>query len=612
MNDRLWATLTRQLNDILDRRTKTRLLAAAVASVVIATVDMAAIALVLPLVNLATGAGEGSGTTAWILGLFGDAEPSEVVPPLTVLVVGLFILKDLGAIAYSWWLSGFKAFNQVYLSSRLLRHFLTSPYTQVSRRSSAEMVRTMKDAVSQVYGSVVFGLMSLLAHVMSILAILVALLISAPGPALAVAAYFGIAAAVYLKVIKPKVTAAGLAAAQSAEGAWRTAFAALGGLKEVTLRGTQEHFVHAYETASMRGAHANRLREVLGGLPRYLLEILFILAVGLVLLLGTMGPAAGGSAPPVGVLALFVAAGFRVLPSITGILGSISSVRFGAQFTGLAHAEIVAAREAVQVAEAPGPPLPFTDEIRVEDVSFRYPGGSLEALSSVDLAIKHGQALALVGGSGAGKTTLLDVILGLHEVSRGRVSVDGVDIARNKRRWQTNVGYVPQDVFLLDATLAENIAFDQDATQIDRAALMRAVTQAQLEELVAAMPEGVDTPIGERGSRLSGGQRQRVGIARALYLDPQLLVLDEATSALDNETEHRINETIRRLHGSITVVLVAHRLSTVRAADQIVFMKDGRVRCVGTFDEVRQEDAEFERLVKLGSLGPVDVTKSAP
>ena len=182
------------------------------------------------------------------------------------------------------------------------------------------------------------------------------------------------------------------------------------------------------------------------------------------------------------------------------------------------------------------------------------------------------------------------------------MSVDGGDISGDKRRWQANIAYVPQDVYLLEATLAENIAFDRAASEIDPELLRSAIAQAQLEELVAQLPFGADTPLGEKGSRLSGGQRQRVGIARALYREPELLVLDEATSALDNETEHRINETIRALHGAITVLVVAHRLSTVRHADQVVFMKDGRVECVGTFDEVRRQNPEFERLASLGSL----------
>ena len=599
-----------QLNEVLDRRTKMRLFGAAAVSVLIAFLDTVAIALVLPLVNLATGSKAESGTTALVSDMLGNPEPQAFTLILTVVVVGLFILKDLAAIAYSWWLAGFKAFNQVRLSSQLLRHFLLTPYTLLAGRSSSEMVRTMSDAVSQVFGSVVFGLMMMVSNTVSIVAILVALLVSAPGPALAVAAYFGIAAVVYLKVIKPRASAAGLAATQAAEGAWRTAFAALGGIKELILRGSQRHFVSAYEREAMRGARAARIRELLGGLPRYLLEILFILGIGLVLLANVL--TAGSEATPetVGVLALFVAAGFRVLPSVTGLLGSISSVRFGAKFLEIVHAEVVAARMIESAADPTGPPLSFSEELRVDCVSFRYPSATQDALSSVSVTVAHGTSVALVGGSGAGKTTLVDVMLGLHDPQGGRVTVDGVDIAGRKRRWQENVGYVPQDVYLLDATLAENIAFDQEADQIDKAELTRAIAQAQLDEMVGELPSGVDTPIGEKGSRLSGGQRQRIGIARALYRRPDLLVLDEATSALDNETEHRINRTIKGLHGAITLVVVAHRLSTVRHADQIVFMKDGGVECVGTFDEVRQQNSEFERLVRLGSLGLASVSAS--
>ena len=571
----MWRDVVRQLRDILDRRTKFQLIFAAAASVVIALFDMVAIALVLPLVTLSTGSSDESGVTGALSDLFGNPEPETLALILTLVVVSLFILKDVGAIAYTWWLAGFKAFNQVRLSSQILRHFLKMPYTQAARRTSSDMIRTMNDAVTQVFGSVVFGLMTMVSNVVSIVAVMIALLVSAPGPAVAVSIYFGGVAVIYLRVIKPKAAAAGVAASQAAEGAWRTAFAALGGIKELTLRGTQEHFVHGYEVEAMRGARAARLREILGSLPRYLLEILFILGIGLILLTNVVAAGRGG-AQTVGLTALFVAAGFRILPSITGLIGSITGVRFGAHFLEIVHTEVLAAKQVTSATEPPAPELPFREALRIEDLSFRYPDGDEDALSSVSMTIEQGRSVALVGGSGAGKTTLLDVILGLHDPREGRVTVDGVDIAGIKRRWQANIAYVPQDVYLLDATLAENIAFDQAKGDIDPALLESAIGQAQLEELVAQLPSGVDTPIGEKGSRLSGGQRQRVGIARALYRQPELLVLDEATSALDNETEHRINETIRALRGDITVLVVAHRLSTVRHADQVVFMKGGR------------------------------------
>ena len=582
------------------------------ASILIALLDTFAIALVLPLVNTAVGSGTHSGTTSFVSHALGDPSPGALTVILTVLVVSTFIVKDLAGIAYTWWVARFKAVGQVELSARLLRMFLTAPYTVVSGRSSSELMRTMGEGSTQVYGTVVFGLMSAVANVASIVAVMAALLISAPGPALAAASYFGVSSYVYFRMIKPRMTAAGVEASDASRGAFRTAFAALGGLKELKLRGTEDHFIHHYQRESMRGARAMRTREMLGTLPRYLLEIAFVLAIGLIIVTNMLTSGADSAPRNIGVLALFVAAGFRVLPSVTGLLGSISGIKYGAPFLQLVHAEVMANREVVATSEPQLPKMPFGHVLRVEDVRFRYPSGAGDALQAVTLDIEHGRSVALVGGSGAGKTTLVDVILGLHDPAEGRVTVDGTDIRGRKRGWQANIGYVPQDVYLLDGTLAENIAFDQEPDAIDESLLRSVVAKAQLEEMVAGLPDGIRTQIGEKGSRLSGGQRQRVGIARALYREPGLLVLDEATSALDNDTEHRISETIRGLHGSITVLVVAHRLSTVRHLDQVVFMKDGRVECTGTFDEVRRNSREFDRLVRLGSLGPVDPLTAGP
>ena len=608
----MWPELRRQLNDVLDRRTKRQIFAGTCASILIALLDTVAIALVLPLVNAAVGSGAESGTSSFVSQALGDPKPAVLALTLTVLVVSIFILKDLAAIAYTWWLAGFKAFRHVELSSRLMRMFLTSPYTRVSGRSSSEMMRTMTEASAQVYGTIVFGLMTSVANVATIVAIMAALLISAPLPALAAGVYFGVSSYVYLRVIKPKMSAAGVVAADAAQGAWRTAFAALGGIKELKLRGTHDHFIHQYEVESMRGAGAMRTREMLGGLPRYLLEIVFILAIGLILLTNMLTNGSGSAPENVGLLALFVAAGFRVLPSITGLLGSISGIKYGIPFLELVHAEVVTSREVEATPEPRLPKMRFRDVLRVEDVRFRYPTGTTDALRSVSIAVHHGRSVALVGGSGAGKTTLVDVILGLHDPLEGQVTVDGTDILGQKSAWQANIGYVPQEVYLLDGTIAENIAFDQEPDAIDVQLAWSAVSQAQLDEMVTGLPDTIDTYIGEKGSRLSGGQRQRIGIARALYRRPELLVLDEATSALDNETEHRLNETIRGLHGSITLLVVAHRLSTVRNCDQVVFMKDGQVESVGTFDELRRHSPGFERLVRLGSLGFATVPGMGP
>lgn len=592
-----------RLGELLDKPTKIRLGLATVVSLLLALLDTVAIVLMLPLVDLASGKAPTSGVMATVSRVLGDPPTGRLMAYVTLMVVGLFVAKDAGAMAFTWWMARFKGMNRVRTSTQMLQHFLTSPYTEVSRRSSSELIRTMVDAVTQVYGSVVYGLMQVVTNSLSMLAILGALLYTAPLPTLALVAYLGLASVVYLKIMKPKAVRAGRASAAASEAAWRSAFAAIGGLKETRVRGSEAFFVKRFESASMRGVRPAQVAEFIGAAPKYLLEILFITAVGVILVMGSAsGSALGGTGSVVGLLAMFVAAGFRTLPAVTALLGNISNIRFGVPYLDLVHAEFQRMTELARATQQFTEQLPFETRVSIDAVSFRYPSASQPALTDISIALPYGHSLALVGGSGAGKTTLVDTLLGLHQPESGRITVDGHDIAANLHGWQANIGYVPQDVFLLDATLAENIAFDEAREDIDPARLSDAVTRAQLGDLVAELPDGVDTQIGERGSRLSGGQRQRVGIARALYRQPRLLVLDEATSALDNETEHRISDAITGLRGQVSVLIVAHRLSTVRHVDTIAFMEGGRVVTTGTFEQVRRDNEQFDRLVRLGSL----------
>nr|WP_276548702.1 ATP-binding cassette domain-containing protein [Brachybacterium muris] len=246
--------------------------------------------------------------------------------------------------------------------------------------------------------------------------------------------------------------------------------------------------------------------------------------------------------------------------------------------------------------------MTLSKSLRIEDVHYRYPGAEHEVLRGIDLDIPAGSSVAFVGSSGAGKTTLVDLVLGLLSPTSGSVRVDGKDIAEGIDSWQSICGVVAQDVFIAEDTVRKNVLFDVPVEEADEQRLRQAVKMAQLEDVVEALPGGLDGDVGDWGSRLSGGQRQRLGIARALYRSPRLLVLDEATSALDNETERRVTETVNALHGDMTVIVVAHRLSTVKNVDTVVYMEDGRVAGTGTFDELRLSNAGFAYLVELGDL----------
>lgn len=587
---------------ILDSRTRVTLALAAVASILLALLDSAALALILPLVTLASGEQDTSGIGLWVRELLGSPDPDTLVPTLTLAVMALFILKGIGGLLFTWWLAGFKVLKRVELSTRILESLLGAPYTSVSRRSAAELLRTVNDAVIQFFGTTVYALMTIVSNIATLIAIVLALFLSAPIPTLAVAAYFGAASTFYLYVMKPRSQEAGRVSAEATSEAYRTALAALGGIKESKLRGSQPFFVNAYQNAARRGAYAGRTAEFISSTPRYLLEILFIIAIGAILLFGSVADSTG-PASSVGVLAVFVAGGLRALPATTSLMGQLSNIRFGSRYLDIVRAEV---EELQARPDDPAPPtVPryrLNDRISLENVSFRYPDASSDALKDITLDISRGSSVALVGGSGAGKTTLVDLLLGLHHPTAGRILLDGLELERNLVSWQRSIGYVPQEVFLREATLAENVAFDVNIDEIDRLRLRRAIEGAQLSELVSRLPDGVETPVGDRGSRLSGGQRQRVGIARALYQEPEVLVLDEATSALDNETEHEIAEAVGRLTGRLTLIVVAHRLSTIRHVDRVIFLHDGQIEAMGSFESVQELSPRFAKMVELGSL----------
>jgi ABC-type multidrug transport system fused ATPase/permease subunit len=598
--------LLAQLKAILSRRAKRNLILASAGTVVVALMDVAAVALVLPLVSLATGGGPDSTIVGAISSFLGDPSVGQLTAILAAAVVTLFVLKDVGSLAFAWWLNGFVQTERVRTSAQILHRMLSAPYVEVSSRSSAELIRTADAAVLQVFSYTINGMMLAVSNGIAIITMIVALLVIAPFPTLALVVYFGIAGLLFDKVAKPRAAAAGQELAESSMQGYRTALAALGALKEIKLRGSHDHFIDGFRDAQLKGAYAGRTASFIGGLPRYLLEILFIVAVGLVILIGVAGGTPQGGA--FGLLALFVAAGFRLLPAVSGLLASVSNIRVGGDPLRLVYAEVAGgpgldwSRKSLARMSGGHTEMALETTLRLEGVGFQYPSSEAKVLDEIWLEIPQGSLVALTGGSGAGKTTLVDIVLGLYTPTRGRVTVDGRDISDDLVAWQRQLGYVAQDVFLLDASLAENVAFDQAAADIDLGRVRAALAQAQMLEVVDTLPQGLDTQVGERGARLSGGQRQRIGIARALYRNCGVLVLDEATSALDNETESRITKTIKDLQGQMTVIVVAHRLSTVRNADQIVFLERGRVEGIGTFDQLRDANAGFARLVQLGSL----------
>ncbi|WP_424464662.1 ABC transporter ATP-binding protein [Pseudoclavibacter helvolus] len=562
--------------------------------------DTIGVAAMLPLMTLLTTGDTQSGFVGAVSEAVGTSEVSTLVVVLAGLVAVCFVAKSVTSILFRWWLLGHTAVLTAEASVELMRRYVLSSYGSHKKRNLADVYRNIGVAVSQTFNQVGLGLLSLLSDALVLLMLALVLLIASPLATLFAVVFFSVATWSIQAILKQRQIRAGKQYVDADGEAWAAIMPGLDGFRESRLTSSGHRFVKAFGHARESQAQAQRRTTMLSELPRYTLEVSFILAViGMAVILFATGTPENALA----VLGVFAAASLRLLPTLNRVTATIGTVRAGQGAMHTLVEEVEKLDEEERHSEARKTDHKFRGPITISGVTYRYPDSERAVLDGVSLTVQEGKTTAIVGASGAGKSTLLDIILGLIPPTRGDVRCGGRSIHDDLVAWFESVGLVPQDVYMVDDTLENNIAYGVDPADIDRERVAQVVEQARLTGFVADLPDGLQTRLGQRGVRLSGGQRQRVGIARALYRRPQILILDEATSALDNVTEHQITETVAGLRGDMTIIVVAHRLSTVRDADTIVFMKDGAVESTGTFSQLRQSNADFERLVELGSLG---------
>lgn len=582
---------------IIDRPLAIRLGIILLGSIVLGLGDMIGVAAVLPLVQVIMG-GEYSPWLQRISDFFGNPPSDQLAIYLATVMAGAFVLKSILGLWFRWWTSGVTARAEARAATEMFAKFMAAPYWLHRHRGVPEILRAVNQSVSFAYGYVGLVLAALTEFV-TIVGLGITLAVIMPIPTIAATAYFGIATVGIYRLTKMRIEALSRESLEVELGLNRTVLQSLYGFRESRLHGLSGPAVKSFATDKAELVRFGRLIGFFSGLPRHLLDLIFFVGVGLLIAIvfSTSGTASG-----LGQIAVFVAASSRILPSLVRITGSFSGLRSsrpGVQIFLYEHSLLDKwERESLEV---PTEWYPRGD-VEFRDVHFAYPNVWAPVLRGVSVTIKQGDTVAIVGASGSGKTTMVDVLVGLLAPQAGEVLVAGKSVADDRVAWRRHVAMVPQDVFILDDTLRENIVMGGAE---DEALLTRVLEQAQLASLVTELPDGLKTKLGERGTRLSGGQRQRIGIARALYRQPDLLVLDEATSALDNVTEFQITETMREIRGAMTVVVVAHRLSTIKHADVLLFMKDGQIVSRGTFAEVQRDNAEFARLVELGSISGV-------
>ena len=521
--------------------------------------------------------------------LFGDLTTTQYVLGAMGLLVGLYILKTIFLIWKTWIQRGFSNAVTLRIAQDLYENYLRQPYAFHLEHNSAIMIRNSQSSAS-LMGGVIDPFLLIASEFLVSGGLLALMLLLEPVGSLSAIVVFGSFSLIFRRITSRRIARWGEAQNFYKGSIIQHLQQGFSGVKDIKILGREDYFIAGYNRDLAGNAYVQRRYAVAQTLPRFSMELLTIICLGLLVSLMVLSNKAVGDILPV--LSLFGAAAFRLLPTLSQVINSFMSININRPIVSNLYNDL-----SLQV------PATTTDQksrklldcIDVESLSFSYARTTRDALNNVSINIRRGEAVGLIGSSGSGKSTLVDILLGLLEPTDGRVLIDGHDIHRNLRGWQDQIGYVPQSIFLTDDTLRRNVAFGLPKDQIDHDAVKSAIRSAQLEDFVASLPDGLDTIVGERGVRLSGGQRQRIGIARALYNNPDVLVLDEATSSLDTETEHGVMQAVQALQGEKTVIIVAHRLSTVEYCDRLYRLENARIVDEGTFSEVTSRTKDLPR-----------------
>jgi ABC-type multidrug transport system fused ATPase/permease subunit len=530
---------------------------------------------------------------------FGFDSPRSFMIFLGFVVLGVLFLSNLIAALTVWSILRFSFTAGRDLAQKMFSVYLNHPYVFFLNRNSSELVQNTLFEMGRTVNNVLIPLLTILAR--STIALSILILLFSVNPSLALVAGTLLGGAYGLVYFGVRKTLARSGQEISRENARRTqvAYETFGGIKDIKILGREKTFFDLFQKPVERYALLQAQTQMISLLPRYALETMaFGGIIGIVLYLLSTGENLSTTLP---LISLYALAGYRLMPALQQIFANWSTVRFNISAVERISRDIEALPENAQKQEVPPPAtrrLSLQTAIELDRVTFHYPGREEAVLDDLSLVIPARTSIGLVGSTGSGKTTTLDILLGLLEPTGGSLKIDGQPVNRtNVRQWQATIGYVPQQIMLLDDTVLKNIAFGIPEQEIDRDKVVQAATLAHLHDFVTSdLREGYDTPIGERGVRLSGGQRQRIGIARALYHEPSVLVLDEATSALDNITENVIMEALNTLARDKTVIMVAHRLTTVRECDTIVVLDRGRVVDSGTYDALLERNDFFRML----------------
>lgn len=512
-------------------------------------------------------------------------------------LVGIFILKSLYIITFNYYESRFIYHRRYTISHRMMRAYMHAPYIFHLQRNTAELLRNIAQEVNVFISTVVTNLLKMTREAVMALAILVFLFVMEPLITLLVISLSGLGAGTFILMNKKKMKEYGQEEQERRSEMIKALNQGLGGIKDARVLNREEEFIEKFRIHALKSTRLLAYIRFIQQVPRPVVETTAVIGMLMVSVLLLWQDRPMSAIIPT--LTLFAMATVRLMPSVQQIVSMYTNVRYNMVtinpiYDDLKELEEYNARFLQD--RKSNNQITLNRYIELKNVSYSYPETEEQALNNVSISIPKGKAVAFVGASGAGKTTMVDLILGLLEPDEGEILVDGVDIHKKLSAWQQNIGYIPQMIYLADETLRSNIAFGLAEEEIDDDKVMKAIELAQLESLLKQLPKGLDTIVGEHGTRLSGGQRQRIGIARALYHEPKVLVMDEATSSLDNITEKQITSAIESLKGERTLIMIAHRLTTVKNCDTLYFMEEGKIMQEGTYRDLVNSNIRFREM----------------
>ena len=526
---------------------------------------------------------------------FSGCESSHDFLFLLGTIVFLLLLISLSLKAFTLYVqTRFTLRLEYSLGRRLLSGYLNQPYEWFLNQNSSELGKSI---IAEVYNVVKGGFTPMMTiATQSVMTIAVLALLLFVNPFLSLIVFITLTGSYFLiyKLLKNTLGSMGQSRFDANKERYSSINEVFGGIKDVKLGGLEDIYLEKFAKPSLVYSKSNAASQVINTMPRFALEA--VTFGGILLMILYMMKANDGLEKVLPIIALYALAGYRLMPALQQIYEGFSKLKFSTPAVKKLHNDLTKLKEFTSYSE--GHALSLSKYIQLENIIFSYPQTEKRTIDNVSLTIPAYKTIGFVGSTGSGKSTIVDIILGLLASYQGEVTVDNKILSSsNRQAWQKNIGYVPQHIYLSDDTIRANIAFNEKTNDIDEAAVIRAAKIANLHEFVSKdLPNSYNTFVGERGVRLSGGQIQRIGIARALYHSPSLLVLDEATSALDNITERAVMDAVNSIHEQITIIIIAHRLSTLRKCNKIYFIEEGKIRLEGTYSDLVKNDEVFRSM----------------